>query len=128
MDVGHDDDKAFMANIVAILGALVALAIVIFLISRKFEQPGDGDQASVLERIKPVGEVVVAGTEAAAKLAAEAQNQSQGATSPQSGSTGAMPGKEIYDMTCMACHATGVAGAPKFGDRDAWAARVNEQG
>ena len=27
-------------------------------------------------------------------------------------------------MTCMACHATGVAGAPKFGDKAAWADRL----
>ncbi len=26
-------------------------------------------------------------------------------------------------MGCNACHATGVAGAPKFGDKAAWAAR-----
>lgn len=30
-------------------------------------------------------------------------------------------GKEVYDATCTTCHATGVAGAPKFGDKDAWA-------
>lgn len=30
-------------------------------------------------------------------------------------------GKEVYDATCTTCHATGVAGAPKFGDKAAWA-------
>jgi cytochrome c5 len=30
-------------------------------------------------------------------------------------------GKRVYEMTCSACHATGVAGAPKLGDKAAWA-------
>ena len=33
-------------------------------------------------------------------------------------------GKKTYDTTCMACHATGAAGAPKFGDKAAWAPRI----
>lgn len=32
--------------------------------------------------------------------------------------------KEVYDNTCAACHATGVAGAPKLGDKAAWAPRL----
>jgi len=32
-------------------------------------------------------------------------------------------GAKIYAMGCNACHAAGVAGAPKFGDKAAWAAR-----
>ncbi len=33
-------------------------------------------------------------------------------------------GKETYDTKCASCHATGVAEAPKFGDKDAWAPRI----
>jgi len=33
-------------------------------------------------------------------------------------------GKTLYDASCMACHAAGVAGAPKLGDKAAWAARA----
>jgi cytochrome c5 len=36
----------------------------------------------------------------------------------------ATAGKKLYETACMACHATGVAGAPKFGNRAAWAPRI----
>lgn len=36
----------------------------------------------------------------------------------------AADGKSVYDTTCVACHATGVANAPKLGDKAAWAPRV----
>ncbi len=33
-------------------------------------------------------------------------------------------GKGVYDASCAACHAAGVAGAPKPGDKAAWAPRL----
>ena len=33
-------------------------------------------------------------------------------------------GSEVYAAQCAACHATGAAGAPKFGDVAAWAPRI----
>lgn len=38
----------------------------------------------------------------------------------------ATKGKEIYGTVCSACHATGAAGAPKFGDKTAWAPRIGK--
>ena len=35
-------------------------------------------------------------------------------------------GKAVYDSACMACHATGAAGAPKFEDKTAWAGRISK--
>jgi len=34
-------------------------------------------------------------------------------------------GKRVYEQTCAACHATGVAGAPKIGDKDAWSGHIH---
>lgn len=35
-------------------------------------------------------------------------------------------GEDVFKAQCAACHATGAAGAPKFGDKGAWAARVKQ--
>ena len=37
-----------------------------------------------------------------------------------------LSGAAIFQSTCSACHATGVAGAPKVGDQQAWTVRINE--
>ncbi|MCL4802123.1 MAG: c-type cytochrome, partial [Burkholderiales bacterium] len=33
-------------------------------------------------------------------------------------------GKEVYNKACVVCHAQGVAGAPKLGDKSAWTPRL----
>jgi cytochrome c5 len=35
-------------------------------------------------------------------------------------------GSQVYQATCAACHTAGVAGAPKLGDRKAWAPLIEE--
>ena len=62
---------------------------------------------------------------AAAPAAAEA---TQVAAAPAAGAGAAAPakadGKTTFDTVCTACHGMGIAGAPKFGDKAAWAPRV----
>lgn len=36
----------------------------------------------------------------------------------------AADGKAVYAQTCAACHASGIADAPKLGDKQAWAPRL----
>jgi cytochrome c5 len=36
----------------------------------------------------------------------------------------AVDGEKVYNGACMACHGTGAAGAPKLGDKTAWAPRI----
>ena len=33
-------------------------------------------------------------------------------------------GEEVYKVQCAACHAAGLAGSPKLGDKTAWAPRI----
>lgn len=41
-----------------------------------------------------------------------------------SGSAFAHSGEAVFKQTCATCHAAGVMGAPKLGDKDAWAPRI----
>src|SRR5690606_38043259 len=38
----------------------------------------------------------------------------------------AKTGQQVYESTCSACHNAGVAGAPKLGDKAAWARHIAE--
>lgn len=43
---------------------------------------------------------------------------------PATGGGNLAKGESIYKQSCFACHAAGVAGAPKLGDKAAWAPRI----
>jgi cytochrome c5 len=86
---------------------------------------------AVKKRLAPVANLYIdpnapaaaapAATPAAAPAAVAA------ATIPPRAAKGEAPGgsgKGTYDSICSACHGSGVAGAPKFGDKAAWAPRI----
>jgi cytochrome c oxidase subunit 2 len=64
----------------------------------------------------------------AAAPAAPAQVASAAPAGASAPAAAAAPtdGKSVYDTTCMACHSTGAAGAPKMGDKAAWAPRLKQ--
>jgi len=61
--------------------------------------------------LQPVGQISVAGDEAA-----KAETVQVAAV--------AIDGAGVYQNACMACHAAGIAGAPRVGDATAWAERI----
>jgi cytochrome c5 len=70
----------------------------------------------------------LAGTFAAAgiALAAVALAVAPHAMAQTEGKKAPKTGEQVYNEACMACHATGVASAPKFRDRQAWAPLIAE--
>lgn len=85
-------------RLVAVLGA-VLVSVVTFAANEE-----------IAERISPVGSLCMAGDSCAAAVVSVA--------------AGPRSGAEVYNTKCMACHATGAAGAPKLGDAAAWGPRA----
>ncbi len=98
--------------IVAVLFSFVVPIIGIILLVMYVDsatKPAAGSDAfkpqSVLTRIQPVGSVQVKDASAPVVL---------------------LTGEQVYAARCTACHAAGLAGAPKMGDAAAWAPRLGQ--
>lgn len=114
----------------AVLGILVAIVLVLIGISRLVDSGPKGArdtedplmQASAEERIRPFAQVAVSGEDNSTK---EIQKTAVAiATLPAAGANQAMDGKSVFQNSCNACHGAGLLGAPKLGDRAAWAPRI----
>ena len=79
-------------------------------------------QQAIEARIKPVGEINVAGAGGAATPAPTAPAAAPAAV--PAAPAKAKSGSEVYQSVCTACHGAGLAGAPKTGDAAAWKARI----
>ncbi|MCW9049072.1 MAG: c-type cytochrome [Deltaproteobacteria bacterium] len=78
--------------------------------------------AEVTEQAKEKAAVV---TEQAQEKVAQVTTQAQGlvgAALPSASSSGSISGETVYNKSCGSCHKFGVIGAPKTGDKAAWAA------
>ena len=109
---------------------IVLIALLAQLVTGSLTSGQGESESAVLSRIKPVGEVVLAGANTAAAAPASAVPIPTAASPTVAMASAAHPGagkadgKKIYETVCMACHAAGVAGAPKFSDKAAWAPRL----
>ena len=109
----HDDPHSSAIKtpkqlIVVVLLAFLVPITVIGLLSQLFTsttRDTNESEQRVLERLKPVGTVVRAEAGAA---------------------SGNLSGQQVFAQVCKTCHETGLAGAPKVGDKAAWAPRIAE--
>ena len=91
----------------------IALGIVLVLIIWPLSMVGKGDTS---------GTGAVGGDEAELRIQPVARIEMQKAVAKSDGQP--RDGATIYNTICMVCHATGVAGAPKTGDKATWAPRI----
>jgi len=109
-------DRAFLKTFSGLLAALAALTVIIFVVAQMVSGTGKAKtkvaqaDGETIARIKPVGELVVAGAAVVANGVVPTAS--------------AADGKGTYDKACSVCHAAGVAGAPKFGDKADWGPRI----
>ena len=80
--------------------------------------------AAVAERLKPTGSLVVGEAPSQPQAAAGTPGVKSASGAAVKTGGGANAGKQLYDTICTACHAAGVLGAPKTGDKAAWAPRI----
>ncbi len=92
-------------------GVYLPLALLTLLSFSAIGQADMSDDA-IAKRIAQVGQVYLDGQKPVVK------------TTEVAASTKPRTGEAIYNTYCMACHSTGVAGAPKIGDKAAWDARL----
>jgi len=125
-DTGHESPiKTPKQLIIVIALAFLVPILVIVLVSQfvanirsvDMDSPAMAHDA-VAKRLKPVGDVAFADSGSAA-AAPEAQ-----AGAAPAAAAGKADGKKIYEAGCAVCHGAGVAGAPKAGDKAAWAPRL----
>ncbi|MCZ7565715.1 MAG: c-type cytochrome [Burkholderiales bacterium] len=99
-----------------VLIILVARTVV----SARSPSPAAMTPEAIAERIRPVADVAIAGqTRPEPATAAKPTAAATAKAAPQTG-------EQVYNAVCAACHQAGVANAPKFGDKAAWAKLIEE--
>ena len=123
------DDRQFINQFMTVLGVLIAITVVILVIARVLSgthyEPDQAMMEAVNKRIKPVGEVHVGQAPAAPAVTAAEAPPATPAAGAQSADA-PVNAAEIYQTVCAVCHAVGVANAPIYGDKPAWATRLGD--
>jgi cytochrome c5 len=120
--VSASHDRKFFDTFLLVLGILVGVAIALIVVARIIaantsveRRQDDPIYAKQVEaRIRPVARNAVAGQD----------NAAVAAPAVAVAATVDLTGEAAFNQACVACHGAGVAGAPKLGDKAAWAPRI----
>lgn len=110
-------DKKFLMVFTVVMAILTFIGVSVAIIANVAGSidygKSDGQIQLAAERIAPVGKVNLASQAGVDKPAVAAVEK---VVTPES----------LYNGACAACHTSGVAGAPKLGDKAAWAGRLGK--
>lgn len=120
-------DQQFFDSFMLVIGILIGVAVGLFYMARWISTETQGAYiredpdvlAAVEERIEPVGRALLLGAEELAAAAAAAVAPAEPVLTERTG-------PQVYNMACIACHGTGISGAPRMGDAAAWAPRIEK--
>jgi cytochrome c5 len=123
------DDSVFIRNFSLVLAGLCVIGLTAFVLAKLVNKSVPhihSEPKQISANVAPVG-AVNEGSEAVtvagvASAAASAATPAPAAAPVADASSD--PGKATYDKVCFACHAQGIAGAPKHGDVAAWEPRI----
>lgn len=88
--------------------------------------PAQAADAAAPAAAVPAAPAAVAPAAIAAATGAPAPTPASAAEAPAAATVSADAGKKVYEAACVACHGAGIAGAPKLGDKAAWADRIKQ--
>lgn len=120
-------DNQFATQLMIIIAVLVGLTVLILALANVLISDADFSEDTVIqgnieERIKPIGNVSLAGATVVATKPAESSASVAGDSTEPTADSG-LSAEKIYEA-CSACHATGVLNAPKFADKASWEPRI----
>jgi cytochrome c5 len=122
-------DQSVMRQLSLMIGGLMLLTVVLMFAGYEIyehapQETNPNEPAQITARIAPAGDVYAGNTgRAAMQAAADAAAKAAASQVAYGGTT---DGKAIYDHLCTSCHTSGVAGAPKLGDKSMWGPRIAE--
>jgi len=122
-------DSQFINVFSVVIGILVAIAIMLFALARSVAGRTQGVEvyedpayvATTQTRLEPFAREAVAGQDNSALSI-----QAPAGAGPSVALAVPKNGMELFEAVCKTCHGTGLAGAPKAGDKSAWATRIAE--
>lgn len=120
-------DQSFLRQFSITIGGLAVLTVLLVfgalaIHNHEPQETNPNDAATLTARIAPAGAVYAGNTgRAAMQAAADAATKAAASQVAYGGTT---DGKEIFNNLCTSCHTSGVAGAPKVGDKAAWGPRM----